>query len=214
MSTKRAVAKALNRVEHGLDRVRFFFMSQFGVRKPLTVRTYIGYGNGRQLFVRGRVLLQQSIRKPKANDSPWRNFINTYHRFESDEIPYATVRVSHGDATQVVQCDEEGFFYTTLEPSPLAEDTHTAYWQSVEVEVLKTPIVGLETADTTTNLPVIVPATGAQFGVISDLDDTIVQTDVLNLFKMLHNTIFRNAHTRLPFDGVPTFYQADRKSVV
>jgi phosphatidate phosphatase APP1 len=119
------------------------------------------------------------------------------------------VRVSHGDNTQVVQCDEEGFFYSELEPS--AAEIGDDYWQSVQVEVVNTPIDDLDTTNTTTQLPIIVPSANAAFGVISDLDDTIVQTDVLNLFKMLRNTIFRNAHTRLPFDGVVTFYQSLQK---
>ena len=206
MSFKQTVAKTLNRVEHGIDRTRFLVMSQLGVRKPLKIHPYIGYGSQDKFFIRGRVLLENSIREAAADDSVWRNLVNMYHRFESDEIPHATVRISGGGAALDVQCDEEGFFYAILEPNvPIPQD---AYWQSVQVEVIDTPINNLDTSDTMTEAPVVVPSKDAAFGVISDLDDTIVKTDVLNLFKMLRNTIFRNAHTRLPFDGVATFYQA------
>lgn len=206
MSWTQVVAKTLNRIEHGIDRVRLFMMSQFGVRKPLAVRPYIGYSNGEQVFVRGRVVLQNRLREAHADDSLWRNLLNTYYRFESDEIPYATVRVRAGERERVVRCDEEGFFHVAFAPG--AHVSWDTYWQVVQVEVVDTPVSGLDTSGTATDLPVIVPPANAQYGVISDLDDTIVQTDVLNLFKMLRNTLFRNAHTRLPFAGVAPFYQA------
>jgi phosphatidate phosphatase APP1 len=55
---------------------------------------------------------------------------------------------------------------------------------------------------------VMLPPPDAQFGVISDLDDTVLQTDVLSVLKMARNTFLRNSRTRLPFEGVAAFYRA------
>jgi phosphatidate phosphatase APP1 len=74
-----------------------------------------------------------------------------------------------------------------------------------------TPISSLDTSGCTVEGRVIVPPRTARFGVVSDLDDTVMKTDVLNLLKMLRNTIFRNAYTRVPFDGVAAFYRALRE---
>ena len=55
---------------------------------------------------------------------------------------------------------------------------------------------------------VLVPDEHAQFGVISDMDDTVVQTDVTRWVRVLGAVLFGNAHTRLPFRGVAAFYRA------
>ena len=54
----------------------------------------------------------------------------------------------------------------------------------------------------------LVPHKAAQFGVISDIDDTVVQTDVTRWLRVLGAVLFGNAHTRLPFRGVAAFYRA------
>jgi phosphatidate phosphatase APP1 len=48
----------------------------------------------------------------------------------------------------------------------------------------------------------------AGFGVISDLDDTVVRSSATNVLKMAWIVLRNNAHTRLPFEGVATFYRA------
>ena len=44
--------------------------------------------------------------------------------------------------------------------------------------------------------------TEAGFGVISDLDDTVVRSNATNVLKMAWIVVRNNAHTRLPFEGV------------
>ncbi len=55
---------------------------------------------------------------------------------------------------------------------------------------------------------VLVPPATAKFGVISDLDDTVIVTNVTNRLKMFLTVALLNEHTRLPFKGVAAFYQA------
>ena len=55
---------------------------------------------------------------------------------------------------------------------------------------------------------VLVPPSDCDFGVISDIDDTVVRTQATNLLKMARITFLGNARTRLPFKGVAAFYQA------
>ncbi|WP_207955706.1 phosphatase domain-containing protein [Rubrobacter marinus] len=75
-------------------------------------------------------------------------------------------------------------------------------WHPVEVELLET-----SGAEARASGRVLVP-NGARFGVISDLDDTVIQTGVTSLLKMLRTALLHNAHTRLPFEGVTHFYRA------
>jgi phosphatidate phosphatase APP1 len=55
---------------------------------------------------------------------------------------------------------------------------------------------------------VLVPPPSATFGVISDLDDTVIRTGVASKLSMAKNVLLGNAHTRLPFPGVAAFYRA------
>ena len=48
----------------------------------------------------------------------------------------------------------------------------------------------------------------ARFGVISDLDDTVIQSDVTSLPRMLVTSLTGNARTRSPFPGVGALYRA------
>jgi phosphatidate phosphatase APP1 len=55
---------------------------------------------------------------------------------------------------------------------------------------------------------ILVPSDDAAYGIISDIDDTIVKTGATSLIKMAKNTFLKNAHTRLPFAGVSEFYRS------
>jgi phosphatidate phosphatase APP1 len=46
---------------------------------------------------------------------------------------------------------------------------------------------------------VLVPSKKARFGVISDIDDTVVYSDVTRKLRMVLTAAFTNARTRKPF---------------
>jgi phosphatidate phosphatase APP1 len=54
----------------------------------------------------------------------------------------------------------------------------------------------------------LVPPPGAAFGVISDVDDTVLQTHATSYLKAAQVTFLQNARMRLPFAGVAAFYRA------
>jgi phosphatidate phosphatase APP1 len=54
----------------------------------------------------------------------------------------------------------------------------------------------------------LVPPPDAQFGVVSDIDDTIVYSQVIRKLRMIVSLAFSNARTRKPFKGVAAFYRA------
>jgi phosphatidate phosphatase APP1 len=58
-----------------------------------------------------------------------------------------------------------------------------------------------------------VPTATAAFGVISDLDDTVIQSRVSNFLLAVRTIMLGNARTRLPFPGVAALYQALEKGV-
>jgi phosphatidate phosphatase APP1 len=59
-----------------------------------------------------------------------------------------------------------------------------------------------------TSAPILLPPSSAAFGVISDMDDTVLQSRVTNFLRAARLLLLENARTRLPFPGVAAFYRA------
>jgi phosphatidate phosphatase APP1 len=150
------------------------------------------------------VLEDRGIRPADQTDSAWRNLSNMYRRFESDEIPGARVLARYGGVEQTVVADDEGFFEARLVPD--APPPHDRLWHTVELTLLEPRSAGQVEIHAAGR--VLVPPSTAQFGVISDIDDTVIRTDATSLVRMLRATFLENARTRLPFPGVAALYRA------
>jgi phosphatidate phosphatase APP1 len=111
------------------------------------------------------------------------------------------VRARVGEADHECITDDEGFIREWLKlPVPLAEDA----WHSVELDLILAE--GQPTVRGTTH--VLVPSSRAAFGVISDMDDTVLQSEVTTFLRAARLMLLENSRTRLPFPGVAAFYRA------
>jgi phosphatidate phosphatase APP1 len=164
---------------------------------------YRGYGTAVRVLVHGRVIESRNIAEARATDSIWRNLFNTYKRIDSDPLGGARVHVSIGGVEREVVADNEGFFREWIDLKlPLPDDTH---WHEVGLR-LRAPVREGE-PEVRATAPIRVPA-GATFGVISDLDDTVIQSRITSFLQAVRTVMLGNARTRLPFPGVAAFYQA------
>ena len=161
------------------------------IADPIIILPYLGYGTAHKLTVRGRVLEDEGFRPAADADGRWRNLIHFYKRLESDEVPGARLRA--GDTETVT--DNEGYFRIEV------EGAFPPGWNDVELELLH-PRPAQATAR------ILVPANEASFGVISDIDDTVVTSNVTSKVKMIMTVALTNARTRKPFKGVAAFYRA------
>ncbi|MFL5617462.1 MAG: App1 family protein [Gemmatimonadaceae bacterium] len=172
--------------------------------RPYEIAPYRGYGTRARVLVHGRVIESRNIAASTEADSLWRNLVNTYKRIDSDPLPRARVHVRLGDHEREIVADEEGFFRAWLDlATPLDGDDH---WREAEVR-LEAPVRDGE-KKIESKAPILV-ATGAEtFGVISDLDDTVIQSRITSFLQAVRTVMLGNARTRLPFPGVAAFYQA------
>ena len=197
------------RTEQLLDTVRSAFESKFQPDQPLHIISYTGLGSTRSIELSGRVLRYQ---EPPDSDpvTVWRALRANYQRFETDEVPGVRVQAHLTDATVVdAVTDDEGYFQFTLPtpPSTGANDASVTTGQSREVEItLRLPDHPGEHVECVTS--VILPGSDAQFGVISDIDDTVLVTEATSLLNMMRLTLLGTARTRLAFPGVAAFYRA------
>src|SRR4051794_12719090 len=81
---------------------------------PYIILPYAGFGTARSLRINGRVLRNPSGRISNKDDSRWRNLLETYKRFESDELAGAQVRCSFLGSQMHVVTDSEGYFQCEL----------------------------------------------------------------------------------------------------
>lgn len=194
-----------NDVDDHFDRLKYKVAYRFWGPDRVKILPYRGYGTKERIHIKGRVLENQGVTPPTENDSIWRNLLNMYRRAESDEVPFARLRARIGDTEKEIAANKEGYFDLWMTPSrPLATDK---LWHEIEFELLE-PLADEQEPPVRATGQVLVPPDSARYAVVSDIDDTVLQTDVAHLLRMARNTFLRNAHTRMPFPGVAAFYRA------
>ncbi len=190
--------------EEQWDNLRATFAKKFRLNDPVQIIPYRTYGTPRRIYIKGRVLENKGIAAAGDDDTVWNNLLNMYKRFESDEVPGAVVKATLADEAHEVTTDSEGYFVLDLNPlTPLIREN---LWHPVPLHLLQAPLpfeAGLQTI-----AEVMIPPPDAEYGIISDIDDTIVKTTATNLLAMSRTTFLNNAKTRLPFAGVAEFYKA------
>jgi len=199
---QRIAAYLANNAETTVDALRERMGRCLGCDEPLQIVPYRGYGFANRVYLHGRVLEDKGVGLSQADDKLWNNLVNMYKRFQSNELPGARVRARIAGADHEVVADHEGYFDLQLElPAPLPEDR---LWHTIELELVE-PHCDRPIRATG---QIVVPLAHAQFGVISDIDDTVIHTGATSLLRMARTVFLANARTRLPFEGVAGLYRA------
>lgn len=206
---KAGVLRFFARAELVLDRVVWGLRRRFGRLGPLQVVAYRGFGTAARALVRGRVLEASVLERSLPADSRLRSFRRMLRRFFSRELPEATVRAALGEATAGGSTDDEGYFDMLLAPVSalaLSPAVDAGDWQSAEVEVTGAKVRGL--VPVRASAEILIPGPAATLGIISDIDDTVLQTHVTQKLKMIWVTLSGSAFTRMPFEGTSELYHA------
>ncbi len=187
--------------------LRYQIKKSTGFLHPPMILPYIGFGNSKHLEVKGRVLEDKGIATPQEEDSIWQNFVAMYKRYTSEYIPHVQVKVHFHGVEKIVETDENGYFNTIFHLSePLSNEP---LWREVHLELLDKVIKRQKKTEATGK--VLIPPKGIDFGIISDIDDTILVSKATEFRKKIRLMLLKNAHTRLPFKGVSAFYCALQK---
>ncbi len=182
---------------------------RIGHRAPITLLTYRGFGKKDYIYLQGRVLKEKPI-VSTATDSSWKNLRNNFRRLWSVEIRNASLKIEIGDNEFDLKTDKEGFFKVDIPlDKPLNEWQTDKNWYEGSIHLISVPWknIGLEKS-----YKVLMP-TNCQFGVISDIDDTIIRSEVTSLLKlkMFYLTFLKNASKRRAIKEVGAFFQALNK---
>ncbi|ADI14341.1 App1 family protein [Truepera radiovictrix] len=203
---KRLLARFFTELEKDFSTFRTQ-LGRFRAARPFEVVPYLTFGTPTHLFVRGRVIEEKGLQLATPDASRWRNLSDTYKRFVSTKVPDARVLVSYPGGERELVTDANGYFTGELKLTEAAP----AGWCEVSYTLLspqRQPRGDTPPTPPTAKGFVLIPDARARFGVISDIDDTVVQTDVARWLRVLGTVLFGNAYTRLPFRGVSAFYRA------
>lgn len=191
-----------------VDLLRYQVKKRLGRIGPVQILAYRGHGNDQNWYLKGRVLEDKGISKASDHDNFYRNIRMMVRRFRSTEIPGVRLRARCLETGEILETitDEEGYFdfHFTLGEPP----RNHKLWHDVEIELLDR--VAPEQEEVRTTGRILVPPKDCDFGVISDVDDTIIETGATSFWKMVRITLMNNARSRLPFEGVAGFYRALR----
>ena len=201
---KKLFSDSIDLIENEFDNLKFDLRKKLGLNDPVQIVPYRSYGTVNRLYLKGRVLEDKQIAASGDKDTILNNLGNMYKRFESDEVPNAVLNVRFQDQVHQMVTDEEGYYMINIEPTYPIETADI--WHPVEIKLVHSPIPFDN--DLKIVAEVLVPPNDAEYGIISDIDDTVVETSATNVLKMSRTVFLHNARTRLPFAGVSAFYRS------
>ena len=177
-------------------------LGRSGTPRHFRIAPYLGHGSGSRVLVRGRVLDSAPPSAAVEGEGTWAAVRRTVARFTANELAGVPLVVRAGSGRVETVTDARGYFEVELS-ADLAE---AGPWAGVEVE-LAGPHRGI-TEPHTTSVQVRVPGARPAFGVVSDIDDTIMLTGAQRVWGMVLQTIVGSSLTRTPFEGAARLYRA------
>jgi phosphatidate phosphatase APP1 len=152
---------------------------------PPVLEPYRGIAGPGGVLLRGRVLKALRRAVPEPGQSRWRNALQMVGLFLTREGPGVPVALAGGAARTV--SDAEGYVELLLEEHEVPPG-----WSEVALEIEGTPA-------TRVAFPVFRSRPGARVGVISDVDDTVLETGAHSLMRNLWTTFTGSILTRRIF---------------
>ncbi len=194
----------LTEAEHYLDTYKLKVKEKLGLFETSIIYPYRGYGNDQNAVLKGRILeKEKTIHEDEARDKGiLHNALRFLKRYESDEIPGVTIRGSFAGCEQTVTSNDDGYFQFNFE----YREKPRPGWHDVQLHVVDTEYdVPLKKECTA---KIFIPAENPEFGIISDVDDTLIESNATNLLERIVTMMKHTARSRPVFEGVKDLYDA------
>ncbi|WP_170234403.1 App1 family protein [Bizionia saleffrena] len=176
-------------------------------KDPLQIIAFQSYGTNTHFYLKGRALEDENI---NLENKTWINLlINSYKRLEVDEVRNTTldIKLPNGKILKTTT-DNKGYFKVKAELVGLESLTNSEGWLPCQVSYSDVNIKRNIQNKNSFPAEILIPSSQANFGVASDIDDTILHTGVVSFLKwrLIINSIFKSALARIPLEGAPEFY--------
>lgn len=188
-------------VERAWDGAR---QGRAGGRAPehFRIEPYIGHGGVAGTVVRGRVLDNPPGTDAVDGEGVGAAVRRTVSNFLTRELPGVPLTVTVAGTSVEADSDAEGYFLVRVPTDP---EALVSPWSEGVVE-LRGDYRGT-TGPRAATVDVRVPAADARFGILSDVDDTVLQTGVQRVGRMVLQTFTGSPLTRTPFPGAAELYR-------
>tara|TARA_R110002020_G_scaffold6644_3_gene28138 strand:+ start:4954 stop:5952 length:999 start_codon:yes stop_codon:yes gene_type:complete len=176
-------------------------------KDPIQIVTFHSYGTANHLYVKGRAIQDEGIDLSKTGffNLLW----NSWKRFETDKVKNAKLLLSlpDGRALETVT-DSQGYFLIDATIKNLLPLTDSEGWLHYSISFEETIQRRKIQKNNNFNGEILIPFEDAKYGIISDIDDTILHTGLTSFFKwaVVKNTFFKRAEKRIPLEGAAAFY--------
>lgn len=185
--------------------LRIALLHRLGLlRRPLIV-PFRGFGNTHRVEISGRVTENNNLLRISRRNSILANMLATAKRYLAVPIPDVAIKVTFLDQEVEVVTNTNGIFHARIDIQGVAHITEG--WYPVRCDTCVSRYIPEHVCVSTESLVYIDKST-SQFGVISDIDDTILISRATNIIKTVITLAINNARSRLPFRGVANLYQA------
>jgi phosphatidate phosphatase APP1 len=154
---------------------------------------YDGYGSGEHFVIEGCVIEADESSQATPGDSASRNLWRNLHAMKRSEREDLALTVKAGAYEAHTISDDEGCFRVEGAPGPPL----SAGWYTVTAQGRQAQGRGKL---------LVVHQTNA-LGIISDIDDTVLVSEVLDKQRLLAHTFLQNPQQRQAVPGVADFYQ-------
>lgn len=165
------------------------------------IESYGGHGSPAGVIVRGRVLDNPEPSRAAEGEGIGAAVRRSAGHFMTRELAGVPLRIQIGTTTVEAVSDDDGYFFVRL----LATAPLVSPW-STGTAALGAEYRGLTAADPT-SLDIRVPGPDARFGIISDIDDTVIKTGVQRVGQMVLQTLAGSELTREAFPGAAALYR-------
>ncbi|WP_319592345.1 phosphatase domain-containing protein [uncultured Draconibacterium sp.] len=180
-----------------------------GVPKVIPYRGFGSYASG-EINIAGALYEDKGLEKPEGKNSSRENILAMLKRYSGDQIPGARIKIYFDNEQQQRVTEENGIFKLTMPLNETETQPHTK-WKKYHAELLDQ--IGHEANNFRAEGEILIPGADASFGVISDIDDTIMISHSTRTLRKLRLMLTHNSRTRKPFLGVEAFYRALHQGV-
>ncbi len=177
-------------------------------KDPLQIITFQSYGTENHLYVKGRALEDEGIDLSKKGF--FSLLINTYKRFETDEIKNTPLTFTLPNGIKIdTETDDEGYFLIDKKIENLRSLTDEEGWIEYIISYKNYNFGRKINNENVFKGRILIPSEEIEYGVISDIDDTILHTGLTSRFKwrVAKNTLLKRAEKRLPLEGAAELYE-------
>ncbi len=165
-------------------------------KSTFQIEPFIALAGENLYYFKGRVVIPKKQSRPSAKKNIFQNMLAAFRRYSVKAISGISVKIIFGNKQFTVVSDEDGIFELKInDKSETIQNVIFCLEENNACQVVKEVFF-----------------IDSQFGVISDIDDTIVISHATNVGRKFWLSISKNAYSRRPFPGISEFYEKLTKS--